>query len=430
MTRSYLTASDTSKRYDYDTVLLVSGRVLHAHRLILARRSATFRELIMLEEWPGEGALLELLLPDLRYDVASAIIQYIYTDNLFFTLDFRSSLPAELLVASKTYQLPRLEAMCRSAILSTSGEHGLQIHMSPPRPPMRKTQQMTMMNIPRSEIPTDFGGGVGDASWADVKFVAGGRPIYAHRFILMNRSEYFDAMFRCGMKEGSLTLPGPAAAATTARARTVDIVVPDSYESMLRLLLFIYSGNLPDRITTDNNDSDAILEDLMAADRYRLLELTELCESLVDVSNGNCLDVLQVADIYGAKRLREAALLHIVRHLDSVASSPAFRGFAVQHPGLMDEIFDKIKATSPLTTALADEHPDDGTAAGDKEGDKEDDSFDPGPFPWMPLGGLVACGIIYSQLSQMVALGPLIPLINILFVAGLIAYVMYTQVWQ
>jgi len=291
---------------------------------------------------------------------------------------------------------------------------------------------MTNQSIPRSVVSTDFGGGVGDISWADVKFVAGGRPIYAHRFILAKRSEYFEAMFRCGMREGSFSFPGPAAAATSSRARTIDIVVPDSYESMLRLLLFIYSGTLPDRITSDTSETDAVLEDLMAADRYRLVELKELCESLLEVNDDNCLEVLQIADLYGARRLREAALLHIVRHLESVAASPAFREFAAQYPTFMDEIFGKIKATSALSTALSSDFHDikeDGTPEGRDEDEQDYEGFDPGPFPWGPIAGLIICGFVYTHLARMIAIGPMVPFINILFIAGLIAYVMHTHIW-
>lgn len=421
--RSYLTADDPSLRHTYDTALLVGGRVLRAHKLILARRSLTFRELITSEEWPGEGAILELLLPDMRYDVARALLQFIYTDNLFFNIDFRSSLPAELLVAANTYQLPRLQAICQSAILATSGEHGLDLCMSPPRWSRGKTAA-EVTTIPRSATPTDFGGSLGDATWADVKFVASGRPIYAHRFILVQRSEYFDAMFRSGMREGCLSFPAPhqhPSTTTTRRAKTVDIVVPDSYDSMIRLLLFIYSGTLPDQ------GEEAVLEDLMAAERYRLIEMKELCESLVEVGTHNCLEVLQLADMYGASRLREAALLYMVRHLHIVAASPAYRIFADQQPALMEEIFNKIKATSPLTTAVA-EQPHGALAKKKQEEEKEEELFNPGPFPWVPIGGLVTCGIIYSHISQMVALGPVVPIINIIFLPLLIFF-LATRQW-
>jgi hypothetical protein len=42
---------------------------------------------------------------------------------------------------------------------------------------------------------------VGDPEFADVRFIAEGRAIVAHRFILESRCAYFRAMFRSGMAE-------------------------------------------------------------------------------------------------------------------------------------------------------------------------------------------------------------------------------------
>jgi hypothetical protein len=320
-------------RHGFDVMLLVGGRVLYAHKLILGRRSPTFKQLITAEEWPGgEGALLQLLLPDLRYDVAKALLQFIYCDNLFTSLDFTTSLPRDLLHAARTYQLPRLEAICRSTLLSTvpddaeGGDGGPGMEAVPV--------------VPQSTVPQDLGGGIGDTAWSDVKFVAGGKALLAHRFMLTAKSEFFTAMFRSGMKEAQGRVGGRA---------TVDVVVPDSYESMLRLLLYIYTGTLPDR------SNEATLEDMMAADRYRLMDLKDLCESMVEVDVGNCLDVLRVADLYSARRLREAALLFIVRNLSKVAASPAYTDFAQANPALMRDLFEKIKASSPHATAVQEQ---------------------------------------------------------------------------
>lgn len=57
---------------------------------------------------------------------------------------------------------------------------------------------------------------------ADVKFVAGGRPIYAHRAVLSCESEYFDAMFRfrCAyVSPAWIALPGWTKKGKTASAK-------------------------------------------------------------------------------------------------------------------------------------------------------------------------------------------------------------------
>lgn len=50
--------------------------------------------------------------------------------------------------------------------------------------------------VPPPSLASDLGGALGSMEHADVKFLAGGRPIYAHRAVLACQSEYFAAMFR------------------------------------------------------------------------------------------------------------------------------------------------------------------------------------------------------------------------------------------
>lgn len=124
------------------------------------------------------------------------------------------------------------------------------------------------IDIPPPTLARDLSALVADPEFADVRFVAEGRAIVAHRFILEARCPYFKAMFRSGMMEtrrgGGLGGGGCSSSQQSYgdRARMVDVVVPDTFVGFLRLLIFIYTGTLPD------GSDGAILEDLMAADRY------------------------------------------------------------------------------------------------------------------------------------------------------------------
>lgn len=72
------------------------------------------------EERPGDNvggsAPLQLLLPDLRFDVARALLEFIYTGELRRSLDLDSPLPYDLRAAAKSYGILRLEALCTEAI--------------------------------------------------------------------------------------------------------------------------------------------------------------------------------------------------------------------------------------------------------------------------------------------------------------------------
>lgn len=76
----------------------------------------------------GEGgAPLQLLLPDLRFDVARALLEFLYTGDLRRSLDLDSPLPYDLRAAAKSYSVPRLEALCTEAIsLGVDPESGAE----------------------------------------------------------------------------------------------------------------------------------------------------------------------------------------------------------------------------------------------------------------------------------------------------------------
>lgn len=82
--------------------------------------SRLFHPVSCQEVRPGDSgnsnAPLQLLLPDLRFDVARALLEFLYTGELRRTLDLNSPLPYDLRVAAKAYGVPRLEALCTEAI--------------------------------------------------------------------------------------------------------------------------------------------------------------------------------------------------------------------------------------------------------------------------------------------------------------------------
>lgn len=81
------------------------------------------------EERPGdEGSHLQLLLPDIRFDVARALLEFLYTGDLRRSLDLDSPLPYDLRAAAKSYGVPRLEALCTEAISLGTDPRGGEGH--------------------------------------------------------------------------------------------------------------------------------------------------------------------------------------------------------------------------------------------------------------------------------------------------------------
>jgi hypothetical protein len=255
---------------------------------------------------------------------------------------------------------------------------------------------------------------VGDQSFADVRFIAEGRPLLAHRFVLEARCEYFRAMFRSGMSE--------AAEAPTGGA--VDVVVPDTFVGFLRLLIFLYTDALPD------GSDGALLEDLMSADRYNVPDMRRVVESMLVPSASNWLDLLQAAEV-----VRSAPLRHSVegflRDSFSILASTSHPFLDAQEktvldvlqeefPGTLDRIFQgrRLAYPSPPSHSLAKRRETNSATRERLEVQKK-----PGPI----IGAILALvGVIsYGRLHSFYGVGWTVPIFNGIIFAVFIIYLFY-----
>jgi alpha-tubulin suppressor-like RCC1 family protein len=415
-----------------DCVLLVAGRRLYCHLVVLSKRCPKLRDLIYEEFRPSEEGLTELILPELRFDVCKCLLEFLYTDDVQTPLDPNATLPYDLTKAAESYQLPRLVALCqlctalaREAMKGADGEDGeeddaLNSHIA----------------VPMGTLPMDLGGALGEPEFADVKFTTShGRTIYAHRCVLSARSAYFAAMFRSGGANESEGRGG--------KKSVVDVQVPDSYVGLLRMLVFIYCGNLAE------SNVDALLEDLMAADRYQLWDMKKMCESMIAVTPENAAATLDVACVVGAERLKVEALSVLSRKLEQCAEpddSKSLKELAVRCPEVMPDLLGMlvekekykvemsggINASEKISVEV-------GLVAGRELGMSEEvrhevrreflrkkereqqaaDEITGGEtgiiFPLGMLAGLAALFFLYLQIGKVIVLGPLVPVINIGF---------------
>lgn len=199
--------------------------------------------MIIAEERAGRA--VEVIIPQLRYEVAYLMVEYLYCDNLFSPLDPTTPTPRDLMNAAVTYKLPRLYEICRSVLLSEMlYRDGKYIDGDADTIDLDSLEAHTLP----SKLSYDIMGALGDTKWTDVKLIAEDKAVYAHKCILSARSQYFHAMFSSGMRESNMK----------------EIVVEDSHVGLLRLLTFIYSDSV--RPATE----DILLEDLITADRYGL----------------------------------------------------------------------------------------------------------------------------------------------------------------
>ncbi|RLN72035.1 hypothetical protein BBJ28_00010546 [Nothophytophthora sp. Chile5] len=382
----------TSSIADPDIVLIVSGQRLAAHKLLLGRRSPVLRELILEEEQQQnqlvrretDGELapsstisspMELLLPQLRVDVARALVEFIYTDNLSPDLNPQGSsyLIRDVLRAARIYKVPNLVQLCRERLFSASpvslfdtpieleeGDESEEDESS-------ATEGKEFDDDDEDSIPgtgaartlnDDMKLALTDTAWADVVLVAEGRAIPAHRCMLVARSEYFRAVFAFQNASTHSTDGIHGSGEPTV------VNVEESYDGLMRVLHFIYHDQvtLPlakskseaydGKESSDDGEeaeeaSDQLLEDLLAADKYGLERMKRLCEHAVCVTVVNCLEVLAVAELVHAAHLKQVAMRFVQTHLAAVTARQAeFKRFQTDFPQLLQELYASIRDAS------------------------------------------------------------------------------------
>jgi len=140
-------------------------------------------------------------------------------------------------------------------------------------------------------------------------------PFACHKAILAAKSPVFAAMFTVDMQERE-----------THEVRIVDF----EPEVIKHMLSFIYGGSLQ----VSGLDLDSTMSLLPAADKYCLDDLKDLCEdALVDqISDENCLELLQLGDVFRASRLKNSALRYICDRVLILANQEDWQERLREHP--------------------------------------------------------------------------------------------------
>mmetsp|Transcript_36717 Transcript_36717/g.59330 ORF Transcript_36717/g.59330 Transcript_36717/m.59330 type:complete len:445 (+) Transcript_36717:121-1455(+) len=146
---------------------------------------------------------------------------------------------------------------------------------------------------------------VESVSAADETDTAFAAVIYAHKAILVCRSDYFRALFSSGMKESM---------------QEVIEVNGFDYDTFLGMLQFLYTGSV-DRFRERRY---ALFE---IADHYNLKELRAEAEAFIrkDLKADNAVEILEFADRFDSAELKAAALQVIAKDLSQVIATDGFK---------------------------------------------------------------------------------------------------------
>ena len=182
-------------------------------------------------------------------------------------------------------------------------------------------EKLSIVDNCGKEMNDQIGKLFGERKFSDVKITCGEEVFDCHRNILSVRSPVFDAMFQSDMVEN----------------RSKNVLIKDIKPKVVKeMLYFIYNG-----ATSTENVMDEIGRDLLgAADQYQLELLKNNCEeklcSLLDASNS--VELLVLADLHKAFRLRRMALKLVTKNMDAIVNTEVYKDFIAHHPGLNLEI--------------------------------------------------------------------------------------------
>ncbi len=212
-----------------DCMVIASGHIFLCHRALLAVRSQELKNMIIMESPSSTGGrgdddydystgVIQILLPELHNDAARALFFYLYRDTLPTWAVTNVPLLNALQRCGRTLLMPRLTLICERFldILSKRDYAASLASTTTTSTTTTGVMELPVIEMPPSTLAKDLGSMVGDPEFADVRFIAEGKAIAAHRFILETRCEYFRNMFRSGMAEDGLV----------GSMRTVDVVVP------------------------------------------------------------------------------------------------------------------------------------------------------------------------------------------------------------
>ena len=401
-----------------DCIIIASGKTLLAHRALLAQRSPELRDMVLSESSTDGTEFdtpVQILLPELHADTAKALLVFLYTDVLPRWATTNESTLRTLSRCGKNLRIPRLQLLCERflGVLASAQEGSAE------------EDAATALDMPPPTLSRDLSALVGDPQFADVRFVAEGRTIMAHRFILEGRCEYFRAMFRSGST-------GAAAQAIAHRntgrvGGLVDVVVPDTFVGFLRFLIYLYTDTLPD------GSDGALLEDLMSADRYDVPDMKQLCEAMLIPNRYNWLDLLRAADLIGSRNLLYQTTLFLRDNFDLMAQSLESYDDSVSE-GSQSTLMSVVKTEFPwlleelmmLRKSNFMAKPNEALVAYVLASNKQVE--DKGKSPLVPLWAMaviIVMGMGYNQVKNHLTIGWLVPVFNSVCMLGLAVLVYF-----
>ncbi|XP_064646425.1 BTB/POZ domain-containing protein 9-like [Lineus longissimus] len=175
--------------------------------------------------------------------------------------------------------------------------------------------------------------------FSDINLVVGGHKFFAHRLVLMTRSEYFRAMFGGNFRESN----------PQNNEVVLHTCLPDDAAAMAfkHLLGYIYCGKFDMTVV----EAETIQSILLLADLYGFVELRQELENHITdaITNDNVFPVYEFSKANGLQSMCQHCLKYVDTHFCEIINNfPRTPRIVEQFESLPEEILNEIIGSKTL----------------------------------------------------------------------------------
>ncbi|KAM3261031.1 hypothetical protein ACQJBY_051974 [Aegilops geniculata] len=191
------------------------------------------------------------------------------------------------------------------------------------------------VKVPPSDLPQHLADLLKNKDAADVTFEVGAQSFSAHRCVLAARSSVFKGELLGAMKESS-----------AASSILIHDMEADVFKSLLH---FIYTDSDPVlEMACNKVETDVVMAGhlLVAADRYNIVRLKQICEEKLSNHNDSNMVAtsLALAEQHGFHRLKEACLRFLASpsNFDAMVASDGYDHLKSSCPSVLKELIARM----------------------------------------------------------------------------------------
>lgn len=178
--------------------------------------------------------------------------------------------------------------------------------------------------------------------------------------------------------------------------------IVDTFIGFLRLVIYIYTSTLPE------GSDGQILEDMMAADRYNIPLMKALCESMLQVTYYNWLDLLRAATMFNSAKLQQDVRGFLSMHPGLLEKGTSLEQLEEEFPGFVGVVKGEHAKASPMGPLVLYKD-----RLRDIKIEAEKSKKMTSAFPLWTIVILLGLVALYMSLIKNMELGAFIPVINI-----------------